>query len=90
MGTNWCENPQAVCPRMGMGTGQGYHLCREVCRQPNHAEVDVCLKAGKRARGGTLYLFGHYYFCDSCVETIKKYGLKSWEIVKPMPKDGKV
>ncbi len=72
--TNHCENPQAVCPRAGMKTGEGYHLCREVCRQPAHAEVNVLALAGEAARGGTLYLEGHTYACRPCMDACLRAG----------------
>lgn len=81
IGSNWCEKPQKECPRKGMKTGEGYHLCSEICGQKFHAEVDACLNAKKKANGGKLYLYGHYYFCDNCIKTMKKYGLTAWEIL---------
>jgi site-specific DNA-cytosine methylase len=75
VGSNWCENPQLQCPRKGMETGEGYELCRDICRQKNHAEVDACIKAGGKARGSKLYLIGHYYFCENCLNTMSKYGV---------------
>ena len=76
VGTNSCDCPQKVCPREGMKTGEGYNLCKDVCKQKAHAEIDACLKAGKKARGGTLYLMGHTYCCDECKKVMKEYGIK--------------
>lgn len=76
IGSNWCNNPQSECPRKDMSSGTGYNLCREICKQASHAEVDACKQAGKNANGGTLYLIGHTYCCDSCKETMSKYGIK--------------
>jgi deoxycytidylate deaminase len=81
-GTNSCETPQSECPRKGMATGQGYELCHEICGQTNHAEVDACIRAGEKARGGTLFLIGHYYFCDNCIAVMKEYGIKEWHILQ--------
>lgn len=41
--TNFCRMPQTVCPREteGFGPGEGYHLCKDVCGQRGHAEVNV-------------------------------------------------
>jgi deoxycytidylate deaminase len=41
--TNFCRMPQTVCPRetQGFAPGQGYHLCKDVCGQRGHAEVNV-------------------------------------------------
>ena len=81
VGFNWCENPQTECPRKGMKTGEGYELCKEICKQKSHAEIDACYKAGKEAKGGTLYLIGHYYACDDCIKTMKTFGIKQYVVV---------
>jgi deoxycytidylate deaminase len=64
--TNSVRNPQPSCPRAGMASGQGYELCRNVCDQEGHAEINALRKAGESAAGATLYLEGHYYVCDDC------------------------
>ena len=74
--SNWCYNPQKVCPRKDMKTGEGYELCKDICKQTNHAEVNACFKAGEGARGGTLYLIGHTYCCDDCKKVMDEYGIK--------------
>jgi len=76
VGSNWCDNPQPECPRREMETGEGYELCREICKQYSHAEVDACLKAGKKAEGGTLYLLGHTYCCENCKKVMEEHGIK--------------
>ena len=86
IGSNWCNNAQEICPRMKMKTGEGYELCKSVCGQENHAEVDVCLKAGGAARGGTLYLLGHTYCCNNCKEIMKKFGVKK-VVIGVVPED---
>jgi deoxycytidylate deaminase len=86
IGSNWCEFPQDTCPRIGMKTGEGYNLCRDVCGQYNHAEVDACVKAGEKAtKGGTLYLIGHTYCCDNCKKVMKEYGIKKVVVVETKP-----
>lgn len=77
VGSNWCGNPQEECPRKDMKTGEGYELCKSICEQTNHAEVDACLSAGSDADGGDLYLIGHYYCCDNCKKTMAVYGIKN-------------
>ena len=64
-----------------MKTGEGYELCRDICQQQNHAEVDACLKAGDGAKGGDLYLIGHYYCCDPCKKVMEQHGIKNIHIV---------
>lgn len=80
---NWCENPQLECPRKDMKTGEGYELCKSICRQSGHAEVNVCKLAGEQARGGHLFLEGHTYICESCLSTMRDYGIKEWTIGTP-------
>ena len=33
IGLNWCKNPQTICPRHNMKTGEGYDLCKSICDQ---------------------------------------------------------
>lgn len=75
IGTNHCMNPQTVCPRAGMATGQGYELCRSVCKQGAHAEVNAILLAGDAANGASLRLAGHTYACESCKSVAREYGV---------------
>jgi hypothetical protein len=82
IGSNWCENPQTECPRKDLPTGVGYEMCKDICKQPAHAEIDVCRKAGKNAYGGDLYLIGHYYSCNTCKEAMEQYGIFNTYIVK--------
>lgn len=77
IGTNWCNNAQKKCPRKGMPTGEGYELCKNLCKQNSHAEVDACIKAGELAMGGTLYLLGHTYCCDNCKNVMTEYGIEN-------------
>jgi deoxycytidylate deaminase len=77
IGNNSIRNKEIkVCPREGMKTGEGYEKCKDICKQVNHAEVDACNHARGRAHGGTLYLIGHSYACNNCIEIMKKYGIK--------------
>jgi hypothetical protein len=68
VGTNRCNNPQEICPRdvQGMKSGEGYHLCKEVCQQVAHAEVDATTQAGENAKGAIVCLTGHTYACQPC------------------------
>lgn len=75
VGENDCDNAQSVCPRAGMASGVGYHLCREVCRQGSHAEIAALKKAGPKARGATLHLRGHTYVCDDCQAALDAAGV---------------
>ena len=54
------------CKREGYPTGVGYELCAG-CNYPNHAEH----KVARGRRGGTVYLIGHTYACQPCLETLR-------------------
>lgn len=73
--TNWCMKPQRECPRAGMPSGEGYDLCRTVCSQHAHAEVNALEAAREFARAGLLYVVGHTYTCDSCLAAAKEAGI---------------
>tara|TARA_R110000803_G_scaffold58223_1_gene116446 strand:+ start:667 stop:978 length:312 start_codon:yes stop_codon:yes gene_type:complete len=80
MGTNEIHADIDVCPRLDMPTGVGYELCRDICKQGQHAEIDACIKAGTEARGATLYLIGHSYCCDNCKKVMEEFGIKEVKI----------
>ena len=76
IGTNWCRNPQDKCPRGNLPSGEGYDKCRDICKQSGHAEENAVKAAGKKAKGGILYLIGHTYVCDNCRKIMNKAGIK--------------
>ena len=80
---NDCENPQTVCPRDRLATGVGYHLCRDVCRQTGHAEVNALQRAGAKARGAILYLEGHTYACEPCKAACEAAGICGSSLGRP-------
>jgi deoxycytidylate deaminase len=69
VGTNDCLNAQTTCPRDAAGykTGEGYHLCAEVCQQTGHAEINALRAAGTAAKGAFMYIEGHTYACQPCI-----------------------
>ena len=81
--TNFCLTPQKVCPRAGLETGVGYDLCKTICNQIAHAEINVVMKASVFAKGSTIYLEGHTYACETCKSFAIKYGVK--EIIVGSP-----
>lgn len=57
------------CPREGLQHGEGYELCRTVCEQTGHAEVnalELCRADGQPTLGGVIYLEGHDRLCEAC------------------------
>ncbi|XCN74153.1 MAG: hypothetical protein Q3M24_05205 [Candidatus Electrothrix aestuarii] len=82
IGSNWCRKPQKFCPRKNSKTGTRHDLCKTICMQDAHAEVNACRSAGKKAKGGKLFLLGHSYFCDNCKHVMEASGIKEKHIIK--------
>lgn len=65
VGTNDIAVPVTTCPRIDLPRGVGYEKCRDVCKQPGHAEEMAIRAADDFAfgvadlRGSRLYLEGH-------------------------------
>ncbi len=79
-GSNAINNDVIECPRVieGCVTGEGYHLCKSVCNQNEHAEVTAIQNAKAQnidIKGATLYLVGHTYCCDNCKSSMKAAGI---------------
>lgn len=72
VGENDCNTPQKACPR---APGEDYTKCKTVCNQTGHAESNVIKLAGKKAKGGTIYLEGHTYACEACQKAMKYAGV---------------
>ena len=83
VGRNDCIEERSKCPRVEekCKTGEGYDLCVRICGQEGHAEVMACKAAGKEAKGGTLYLFGHTYICGDCLKVIGDHGIQNIRIM---------
>lgn len=77
IGENRVTRPQATCPRVDAGCkdGGGWDLCKNVCGQQAHAEVDALQQAGEAARGGRMLLVGHWRACDDCQKHLNKLGV---------------
>jgi len=82
VGMNWCANPQPKCPRK---EGDNYDKCNTICKQMGHAEVMACLAAGAKAKLGVLYLEGHTYACDNCVDVAAFHGIDKIVVGSPPP-----
>jgi len=79
VGTNKCLRPRAKCPRL-VDDG-GYEMCKEMCGQLGHAEIDALQKAGRKARGATLVLVGHNHLCKGCLDACKAAGVARVAVV---------
>lgn len=83
--TNYTLAAPPVCPRADMPTGVGYELCRDICRQPAHAEVNALDLAGAAALGGEMYVEGHSYACASCMQLAQALGIAAVHFRAPPP-----
>jgi deoxycytidylate deaminase len=84
IGTNFARNPQPTCPRGNMPTGVGYDLCKSICQQDSHAEVNAIAEAGAATHGATLHLEGHTYACEPCKAACAAAGIVEI-IIGPAP-----
>ena len=79
-GSNWINDKSVIeCPRANYPTGEGYHLCKEVCKQEYHAETDAlanAIKLGVITHGASLYMTGHNYCCNNCLAALRASGIK--------------
>jgi deoxycytidylate deaminase len=86
VGYNDINNEVSECPRKDMPTGEGYHLCKEVCDQQGHAEIQALRQLEERY-GKDFYdedckviIEGHTYACDACKQALYRKGITEIEI----------
>lgn len=87
VGFNKVRNAQRECPRGDMPSGTGYELCRDVCDQTGHAEVNAMRSAAEKADGAVLYLEGHTYACAACQAAANAAGILQIVIGAPPLED---
>jgi len=73
-GTNKTEIQAEVCPKTW--EGEPFDVCDKTCGKVVHAEAEALKKAGKNAKGATLYLIGHSFLCPDCGKLAEKAGIK--------------
>jgi len=76
-----------ICPRVlkGSKTGEDYHYCKDVCLQEGHSEVTSINNTKKNkhdTQNADLYLYGHWWCCKNCWDTMIKAGIKNVYLVK--------
>lgn len=76
VGSNGCNNPQKVCPRL---PGEDYTKCDEICEQEGHAE-EMALHFAKLMGKPFLYhgravIYGHDRACLPCREKLAASGI---------------
>lgn len=74
-----------ACERVlqGIPTGQRYDLC-EGCHPKNHSELRAvadALAKGHKLAGASLYLWGHWWACESCWNAIIAAGITNVYLV---------
>jgi deoxycytidylate deaminase len=62
--------------RLGIPTGEGYERC-EGCSPKNHAEQKALATCGDVARGADVYLWGHWWCCQSCWQCMIDAGIEN-------------
>ena len=76
-----------MCPRYEKGckTGEGYELCKTICKQTGHAEIIAiqdALKKNHTIKNAQLYLFGHWWCCENCCTTILEHNIQTVYLVE--------
>lgn len=69
---------------LGIKTGERYDLCQG-CDPRHHAEVraiEDVVAAGSDPVGAEVYLWGHWWCCDSCWQVMIDAGIKNVYLVK--------
>ena len=85
-GFNSRNREQSPCPRVQQNcpSGSGYELCPN-CTEEHHAEADAIKNAKKTStdmKDGELYLFGHWWACESCWDKVRSAGITKIYLVK--------
>lgn len=86
LGINGISESMTYCPRnvMEMGVNQGYSMCRSICRQESHAEVDAIdtwLRNSKADDTAEISIFGTGKICDNCMALLQKFNVSIRNVV---------
>lgn len=78
-GSTYHETKGCERVRQNIPTGEGYELC-EGCHPKNHGEGRAIKNAqdkGYDISGADLYMWGHWWCCKNCWDTIISAGIKN-------------
>jgi deoxycytidylate deaminase len=78
-GSDYHKTHECERVKQGIPTGQGYELC-EGCSPKNHAEpkaIADALSHGADTQGADLYLWGHWWCCEPCWNTMVGAGISN-------------
>ena len=88
VGTNGMMYDVGMCQRNEANhkINQGYHLCKNVCVQPEHAELAAINKWKAEAvnKDPILHVFGAKRVCDNCRRYAKQNGIRRIAVYKDM------
>jgi len=78
-GSDYHEKHGCERVRLGIPTGQGYELC-EGCSPKNHGEPRAIADAREHGvndlNGAALYLWGHWWCCEPCWNSMLAAGIR--------------
>lgn len=85
-GINGISENMTYCPRnvMEMGVNQGYSMCRSICRQESHAEVDTIdtwLRNSTANDTAEISIYGTGKICDNCMALLQKFNVSIRNVV---------
>jgi deoxycytidylate deaminase len=83
-GSNYHETHVCERVRLNMPTGEGYELC-EGCHPKNHSEpraIQDALSRGNDPKGAELYLWGHWWCCEPCWDSMLGNGINTVYLLK--------
>lgn len=78
-GSDYHNTHECERVKRGIPTGQGYELC-EGCHPKNHSEpraIADAIAQGNDPAGADVYLWGHWWCCESCWQAMIKAGIKN-------------
>lgn len=74
-GSTWHELHGCERKRLKIPTGEGYEKC-EGCHPRNHAEQTALAQCKDDPNGADLYLWGHWWCCQSCWDAMIAAGIR--------------
>lgn len=83
-GSDYHETHVCERVRLKVPTGQGYELC-EGCHPKNHAEprsIEDARSRGLDPHGADLYLWGHWWCCRWCYDSMVKARIRTVYLLK--------
>lgn len=73
-------------------TGTGYWMCPGCAKPHNHSEqraIKDAIKNGHDPRGADLYLWGHWWSCNSCWDKMIEAGIRNVYLLNTSEQDFK-